>query len=225
MTNNSDAQTIEIELSPSPTRSIIWLHGLGADGNDFAGIVPQLGLPEKAPIRFIFPHAPVQPVSINGGMQMRSWYDIKSLSFEDRADEAGLKESTATVKALIEQEIARGVASEHILLAGFSQGGAVVLYTGLRYHQSLAGIMALSTYLPLPHKTEAERSNENANIPIFMAHGQHDPVIPITLAQQSHEQLQAMGYNVQWHHYPMQHSVSPEEIGDITVFIREALEL
>src|SRR6266699_2356046 len=203
-------EAIEIETGKDPTTSIIWLHGLGADGNDFATIVPELDLPKEA-ARFVFPHAPVQPVTINGGARMRAWYDVSN---DGRQDAAGIRASQAHVEALIARERARGIAPGAIVLAGFSQGGAIALHTGLRHAERLAGILALSTYLPLPDTLKQEASQANRDLPIFMAHGTQDPVIPLSWAARSRDSLTSLGYAVEWHEYPMPHSVCAEEIAD-----------
>ncbi len=212
---------IEIETAGNPSASIIWLHGLGADGNDFAPIVPTLKLP-KAAIRFVFPHAPVQPVTINGGMRMRAWYDITDGAIR-REDEAGVRASQALIEALIAREKERGTEAHRLVLAGFSQGGAIALQTGLRHPDRIAGIMALSTYLPIADKFAAEASKPNQDTPIFMAHGSHDPVIPLARAEQSRGLLQSLGYKVEWREYPMQHSVCPEEVSDISAWLGKVL--
>jgi phospholipase/carboxylesterase len=219
-------QTIEIETAPQPTAAVIWLHGLGADGNDFAPIVPELRLAGAPAIRFVFPHAPMMPVTINNGYVMRAWYDVSFGDLEGttrRADETGVRASQARVNQLIEREIARGVAARHIVIAGFSQGGAIALQTGLRYPQRIAGIMALSTYLPLADRLAAEASAANRDVPIFYTHGTHDPVIPLAMATASHEKLLAAGYAVEWHEYPMQHSVCAEEVAAISAWLVRVL--
>ena len=215
MTGRLDA--VEVSTGEAPEFSVIWLHGLGADGHDFEPIVPALTLP--VPMRFIFPHAPVRPVTINQGMTMRAWYDILALDRFRVEDEAGIRASEADVTALIEAELARGVVARHIFLAGFSQGGAIALHTGLRYAQTLGGIMVLSAYLPLRSSLEAERAAANADTSIFMAHGSNDAVIPEALAVDSTRALEAHGYPVEWHSYPMEHMVCAEEIGDISRWI------
>ena len=212
---------IEIETAKNPSASVVWLHGLGADGNDFAPIVPALKLPEAA-IRFVFPHAPVQPVTINGGMRMRAWYDITDDAIR-REDESGVRASQKLVEALIAREKARGTAANRLVLAGFSQGGAIALQTGLRHSERIAGIMALSTYLPIAEKFPAEASSANREAPIFMAHGSYDPVIPLARAAQSRGLLQSLGYAVEWREYAMPHSVCPEEIADIGVWLGKVL--
>jgi len=223
MTNAPD-NPIEIETGASPSAAVIWLHGLGADGNDFAPIVSELQLPNSLHIRFIFPHAPVQPVTCNGGYAMRSWYDIFSLEDFEHEDEAGLIASRQRLCALIEKENQRGIPTQRIVIMGFSQGGAVALYSGLRHTQPLAGIGALSTYLPL-HKTSHDGySKENQDVPIFMAHGIHDPVVKYEYGKKSCELLQGMGYKVRWKSYAMEHNVCAEEISDIGAWLTECLK-
>ena len=207
--------TVERESGDAPVYSVIWLHGLGADGNDFAPIVPELVSPRWPALRFVFPHAPVRPVTVNGGMPMRAWYDILGFDLLSRQDAAGIRASIAEVEALIAREQARGVPSERIVLAGFSQGGAVALAAGLRHAQRLAGIVALSTYLPLADTLAAERSAANAQVPIFWGHGTQDPVVALQRGLDSRDALEALGYAVQWHAYPMPHSVCAEEIADL----------
>ena len=214
---------IEIETGPNPTHSVIWLHGLGADGNDFAPLVPAMQLPESLAVRFVFPHAPVQPVTINGGMAMRSWYDILEPTLVRREDEAGILASEQAIHTLIEHEIARGIPSENILLAGFSQGCAMTLHTGLRFPKRLAGLIGLSGYLPLADRAAAAFHPANRDTPMFVAHGSHDPVVALERGLASKDLLLAHGYNVQWHTYPMAHSVCPEEVGDIARFMHKAL--
>jgi len=224
MSDLSFETPIEITLGKHPTASVIWLHGLGADGNDFAPVVHELDLPPEIGIRFIFPHAPFQPVTCNGGYVMRAWYDIYSLESIDQEDEAGLLHSRALIETLIAQEIERGIPSTRIILMGFSQGGAVALYTGLRHTQPLAGIGALSTYLPLHDITAAEIQSANAHIPVFIAHGLDDPVVSYRLGRRSLQHLQVLGLTPQWHEYPMQHSICMEELDDISNWILECLE-
>ena len=212
-----------VELGPAEARyAVIWLHGLGADGHDFEPVVPELGLADL-PVRFVFPHAPVRPVTVNAGMPMRAWYDIHSPRIEQTEDEAGIRESQAQLEQLIEREIERGIDSQHIILAGFSQGGAIALQTGLRYPKPLAGILALSTYLPLVASLEIERSEANRTIPIFMAHGRADPIVPLHLAEDSRYFLQQAGYTVEWKVYAMQHQVCLDEISDIGSWLRQHL--
>ena len=219
-------ETIEIETAPNPAAAVIWMHGLGADGNDFAPIVPELALGSLPAVRFIFPHAPMQPVTLNNGQVMRAWYDVSFGDLEGRsrqADEKGVRASQAAIGKLIARENQRGVASRQIVVAGFSQGGAIALEAGMRYPERLAGIMALSTYLPLAAKLEAEASAQNRDVPIFFAHGSHDPVIPLPMAVASRDKLRELGYNVDWHEYPMQHSVCMEEVADISAWLRSTL--
>ena len=212
-------QTVEAGATDDPTGSVIWLHGLGADGHDFEPIVPELALPPALRLRFVFPHAPVRPVTINGGLSMRAWYDILTLDRGGPQDEAGIRASGELLEGLIEHEIERGVPPERIVLAGFSQGGAIALHTALRYPAALAGVVALSTYLPLSDRFEPEvASNPRAQskaLPIFMAHGSYDPVLPLALGTHARDLLAATGYEVEWHDYPMAHAVCAEEIADI----------
>jgi phospholipase/carboxylesterase len=210
---------VELETAPNPRHAVIWLHGLGADGNDFTPIVPQLVDPAWPALRFVFPHAPVRPVTINGGMPMRAWYDIKGMALADKQDEAGIRASIGELEALITREAERGIAAERVLVAGFSQGGAIALAGGIRHAQRLAGVVALSTYLPLGERAAAERSAANAGLPIFMAHGSLDPIVPQALGTLSRDALTALGYAVQWHSYPMAHQVCFEEIADLRAWI------
>ncbi|MCC5859199.1 MAG: alpha/beta hydrolase fold domain-containing protein [Ectothiorhodospiraceae bacterium] len=203
--------------------SVIWLHGLGADGHDFEPIVPELRLPAEHGVRFLFPHAPVRPVTLNAGMAMRAWYDIIALGGNAQQDAAGIRQSARQLEALIQREHERGVPAERIVLAGFSQGGAIALHTGLRHPERLAGIMGLSTYLPLGDTVEAERHSANAQTPIFLAHGSMDPVVPMAMGERSRDGLQAMGYPVEWHDYPMVHQVCMEEIEDISAWLQRVL--
>lgn len=203
--------------SHPPEFSVIWLHGLGADGNDFAPIAQELALP--MPVRFIFPHARTMPVSINNGYVMRAWYDIYALDIAARQDEAGIRQSQAEIESLMTHEITRGILPEHILLAGFSQGGAIALQTALRYPKKLAGVMGLSTYLPLADRLVEERSVANQHLPIFMGHGNSDTVIPLNTASTSRTVLQQAGYHVEWHEYPMAHSVCADELADIRTYL------
>ena len=212
----------------SPTRqpvdaAVIWLHGLGADGHDFAGIVPQLGLPKELAIRFIFPHAPIRPVTINGGMEMRSWYDILALTEMRSINEVELSQSCQQLTDLIADQVAKGIDSKRIVVAGFSQGGAVALSTALRHPEPLAGVMALSTYLPVPGWIEEGKSTANADIPLMMAHGTMDPVVPYSLAQTGRSQLERFGFKVDWYEYPMPHSVCPQQIMDISRWLAAVL--
>jgi len=206
---------IEHETAASPRYSVIWLHGLGADGHDFAPIVPELVAVDWPALRFVFPHAPVRPVTVNGGMPMRAWYDIVGFDLLAQQDEAGIRASIAATEALIARENARGVPDERIFLAGFSQGGAIALAAGLRHASRLAGIVALSTYLPIADTLAAERSAANAAVPIFQAHGSFDPVVVPPRSSASRDLLQGLGYRVDWHSYPMAHAVCAEEIADL----------
>jgi len=206
---------VEIETGPNPDVAVIWLHGLGADGHDFEPIVPELTLPR--PVRFVFPHAPVRPVTINQGMRMRAWYDIFQFGGGPE-DEAGIRASQKLVEGLVAAE-----KGKRIVLAGFSQGGAIVLQTALRFPERLAGVLALSTYLPIAAKLAAERSEANHDLPIFMAHGQYDDIIPIDRARKSRDFLAGLGYKVEWHDYPMPHSVCAPEIDDISRFLKRVL--
>jgi phospholipase/carboxylesterase len=212
-----------IELNPPtdapPNGTVIVLHGLGADGNDFVPLVDHLGLYNEHHVRFIFPHAPRRAVTVNQGMVMRAWYDIQSLKLSDEEDEAGITAAQAMLNDLIEKEEARGVPSHRIFLAGFSQGGAMALYAGLRYPRPLAGILALSTYLPLADRLSAERTLVNQSIPLFQAHGLFDPVVSLYLGQACHERLVTLGYTVEWHTYDMAHVVIPKEIEHIKAFL------
>ena len=217
-------EVIEVETAPKPTTSIIILHGLGADGNDFVPVAHELDLGAVGPVRFVFPHAPTRPVTINGGYVMRAWYDILGLdSPQQREDEDGLRQSQALVEALIAREKARGIPAGRIVLAGFSQGCAMTLMTGLRHDERLAGLVGLSGYLPLAAKAEAERHGANRATPIFLAHGTADPVIPIARARQSRDALIALGHPVEWHEYAMPHSVCAAEIADLNRWLLGAL--
>jgi phospholipase/carboxylesterase len=216
-------ETIDIETGPNPKRSIIILHGLGADGNDFVPIAQELRLDAVGPVRFVFPHAPVMPVTINNGYQMRAWYDILGVDLVRREDEAGLRKSQALVEGLLAREKERGIAADRTVLAGFSQGCAMALLTGLRHKERLAGIVGMSGYLPLAGTTAAERSDANALTPIFMGHGQQDGVIAIDRAIESRDRLRALGYDVEWHEYPMAHSVCMEEIQHLGAWLSKAL--
>jgi phospholipase/carboxylesterase len=214
---------IQIETAPNPTAAVIWLHGLGADGNDFAGLVPELDLAGLAPIRFIFPHAPSIPVTLNGGYVMPAWYDILGTALQRQEDAAGIHKSALQIEALIADQVAKGIAVSRIVLAGFSQGCAMVLHTGLRHPEKLAGIMALSGYLPLAGSVAAERHAANRDTPIFMAHGTMDPMITLDRAEASRDALASLGCKVHWHTYQMPHSVHPSEIADIGRFLKSVL--
>ena len=209
---------IEVETGAEPRAAVIWMHGLGADGHDFEPIVPELDLDGAPPIRFIFPHAPMRPVTINGGMVMRAWYDVMNQSGVRREDVTGVRASQRDIEALIEREKARGIAAAAIVLAGFSQGGAMTLQTGLRYPERLAGLAALSCFLPLADAVGAEASAGNRDVPIFMAHGRSDPMIPLSRGRESRDRLLALGYHIDWREYPIPHSVSAQEIADLFGF-------
>jgi phospholipase/carboxylesterase len=206
--------TEEVTLTPAQpaAASLILLHGLGADGWDFVPIVAELGLPQALPVRFVFPHAPVRPVTVNNGYEMRAWYDITAFTPEGRADAAGLAQSTWRVAAYVKTEMARGVPASRIVLAGFSQGGAVALYAGLRSAERLGGLLALSTYLPFPATLAAEKSPANLDVPILMCHGRMDPIVPISMGHEARDALAVQGYAVEWHEYPMQHEVCAAEL-------------
>jgi phospholipase/carboxylesterase len=218
-------ETVELQTGDAPTASIIWMHGLGADGNDFVPIVNELDLGGAA-IRFVFPHAPMQPVTINNGYVMRAWYDISPGDLEGntrRPDEPGLRASQAAIDLLVEREIDRGTPAARIVLAGFSQGGAMALQAGLRYPERLAGLMVLSSYLALPERAVQEAAPANADTPIFLAHGIHDAVVPHQMGAQSRQRLHDMGHPVEWHEYPMAHTLCLEEVQDISAWLRRVL--
>ena len=214
---------VEIESAPQPTAAVIWLHGLGADGHDFASLVPELDLSGCPPIRFIFPHAPSMPVTVNGGYVMPAWYDILGPNLISQQDAAGIQASERAIVALIAHEVARGIPAEHIVLAGFSQGCAMALHTGLRLPHRLAGIMALSGYLPLVDRLAAERHPANAQTPVFMAHGTQDPVVVLARGEASRDALATLGQPVQWHSYPRPHSLHPRESADISACLAQVL--
>ena len=209
-------ETVEIEPRKHAVGSVIWLHGLGADGHDFEPIVPELRLQDRLPLRFVFPHAPLRPVTLNGGMRMRAWYDIVSLDRRGPQDEAGIRDSAAKLTALIAREQERGVPAGRITVAGFSQGGAIALHTVLRHPERIAGLMALSTWLPLGHTVEGEvignRGSQPRDLPVFMAHGVYDPMLPIGMGRHARDALEAAGFAVEWHEYPMAHAVCTEEV-------------
>jgi phospholipase/carboxylesterase len=215
--------TIDLETAPSPSASIIMLHGLGADGNDFVPFAEEIDLRAIGPLRWVFPHAPMRPVTINAGYVMRAWYDIIGTDLARREDEAGLRASRLEVEALIARDRARGVAASRIVLAGFSQGCAMALMTGLRHAERLAGLAGLSGYLPLAALTPAERSDANALVPIFLAHGSADTMIPLARASASRDALRAMGHAVEWHEYPMPHAVCAEEVRDLQRWLLDVL--
>jgi phospholipase/carboxylesterase len=219
-----DRDAIVMTPATAATASVIWLHGLGADGTDFVPLVPQLRLPDDVAPRFIFPNAPVRPVTVNNGMAMRAWYDIYSREVRDREDAVGIRHSAALVADLIERERAAGISPHRIVLAGFSQGGAIALQAGVRYPQALAGILALSTYLPLAATLAAEASAANQGIPILMCHGSFDPIVPLELARQSCAALSAAGFTPRWLEYPMQHQVCAEEVAAISQWLAQVLK-
>jgi phospholipase/carboxylesterase len=215
----------EITLEPDEpaTATVVLLHGLGADGFDFVPIVEELQLPDALPVRFVFPHAPLRSVTVNAGYVMRAWYDIKAFTPEGRADAAGLAESVGRVNGYLEREIVRGVPASRVVLAGFSQGGAVALSAGLRFGERLAGLLALSTYLPFPARLAAEKSAANVEVPILMCHGRMDPVVPVAMGVEAREVLRAQGYAVEWHEYPMEHEVCPAELDQMAQWLRQVL--
>ncbi len=223
MTHPALLDCVETTTGPNPTRSVIWMHGLGADGHDFAPIVPALDLSGVPATRFVFPHSPVRAVTINNGMKMRAWYDIRVIDLVREEDLQGIRTSASQIASLIARENERGVATENIVLGGFSQGCAMALYTGLRHTERLAGILGLSGYLPDAASLTAERHDANLQTPVFLAHGTHDPVVPIKRAEQTRDALQAAGHAVEWHTYPMPHTVMPAELVDISAFLRRVL--
>jgi len=215
--------SIELDVGPRPDAAVIWLHGLGADGNDFVPIVEEMRLPSSLSIRFVFPHAPVRPVTLNNGFRMRAWYDIAPGDITHRADISGVRASQAQVEALVAREIGRGIAARRIVVAGFSQGGVIALHTGLRHAERLAGIVALSTYVVLPDLLAREASPANRDVPIFMAHGTADPMVRLEWGEAGRRALVAAGYRVEWHTYPMPHSVVWEEIEAVSAFLARVL--
>jgi phospholipase/carboxylesterase len=217
------SECVEIETAANPRHAVIWLHGLGADGHDFEPIVPPLVRPEWPPLRFVFPHAPVTPITLNGGLPMRAWYDIAGFDLAQRQDEAGIRASIVRVASLIAREVERGVPVANVELIGFSQGGAIALAAGLRHADTLAAIVALSTYLPIAEVTAGERHAANAATPIFMGHGAFDPVVPHHLGERSRDRLREWGYHVDWHSYPMAHQVCPQEIVELADFLTGCL--
>ncbi len=224
MKQQHNSSVVVLEPENKATASVIWLHGLGADGYDFYGIVPQLKLPQSSNIRFIFPHAPIRPVTLNQGTNMRAWYDIVEISAGAFEDEAGIRASEKVIATLIEEQENQGVPSEKIVLAGFSQGGVIALQCGLRYSKPLAGIIALSTYLPIAHTLAKESNPANHAIPIFMAHGIADDVLPIAWGRNSRQILNQHQYNVEWHEYSMRHTVCIQELDDIGLFLQQILK-
>ena len=216
-------ECVEVNTGDSPEYAVIWLHGLGADGHDFEPIVPFLGLPANLQVRFVFPHALMRPITINGGAVMRAWYDIIEISTSRGQDEAGINHSADKIRGLLEREVARGIDSSKIVLAGFSQGGAMALHVGLRHPEKLAGIMALSAYLLFPERLAEEHSGANAATPVFVGHGTHDPMVPIALGQAVSAQLKTGRWPVEWHSYPIPHSVSQPEIADVGRWLQARL--
>jgi len=216
-------QSLIIETGDNPTASIIWMHGLGADGHDFEPVVPELGLPQDLPVRFVFPHAPVMPVTLNGGYIMPAWYDIRQSDLGIEHDDEGIRQSARAIRMLIEREEMHGQAPDRIMLAGFSQGAAMALHVGLRQQQPLAGIIALSGYLLQPDELKASVSDAATQTPIFMAHGVYDPVVPYALGDSCHRMLSELGCRVDWHSYPMEHHVCAEEIQLLGSWIKEQL--
>jgi phospholipase/carboxylesterase len=216
-------ETIEVQTGSHPTGTVIWMHGLGADGRDFEPIVPELVHRGERPLRFVFPHATVRPVTINSGQSMRAWYDIAGIDRHTVQDEAGIRASDAAIRALIRRETERGIPTQRVALAGFSQGGAISLFTGTRYPEQLAGIIGLSCYMLLASTFEAERAPANRSTRIFMAHGAYDPIVPPTLGDEAHRLLAAANYEVEWHGYPMPHTVCPEEVAHIATWLRKVL--
>jgi phospholipase/carboxylesterase len=214
---------VTLEPATKPTATVIWLHGLGADGHDFVPIVDELHLPQSLPVRFIFPHARQRPVTINNGFVMRAWYDIKGLGRDGPEDDAGIRESAEVVRDYIAAEVARGIRSTRIVIAGFSQGGAIALHLSVRHAEPLAGVMALSTYLPLRASLEQEATAANRSIPILMCHGTQDPMVPLPMGEWSRDFLTQLGYRVDWRTYPMQHSVCLEEVNDISRWLQDRL--
>jgi len=215
-------ETVEIDSAPGVQASIVWMHGLGADGHDFAPIVPEIRLPRA--VRYVFPHAPMRPVTINNGAVMRAWYDVRGIGGDRREDADGVRTSQASIEALIARERERGIPANRIVLAGFSQGGAMALHTGLRHAERLAGIMALSCFLPVADTVATEASAANRDVPIFMVHGTDDPLIPMARAQGARNILTRLGFTIEWHEYPMAHSVCPQEIRDLTAWLTTVLQ-
>jgi len=220
---NPALQTVEVEPSRPADAAVVLMHGLGADGHDFESLVPQLHLPESPAIRWVFPHAPVRPVTLNGGMRMRAWYDVLAIDREAAEDEAGVRDARDGIQDLVSRERERGIAADRIVLAGFSQGGAVALFTALRAPERLAGVLALSTYMPLASKLEGEAHPANAAVPILMAHGTFDPVVPLFLGEGTSRLLRERGYDVDWRTYPMPHSLCAEEVHDMRDWLLRVL--
>ncbi len=219
----TDLQRVTLEPKGAPDASVIWLHGLGADGHDFEPIVPELHLDPDNGVRFVFPHAPIRPITINGGMEMRGWYDIAEQGLDCKVDEDGIRKSAQAVSALLDHEVESGIDSQRVVLAGFSQGGAIALHLGLRYPHRLAGILALSTYLPLPDVLASEAHSAQQKLPIFIGHGSHDPLVPEALGSRTAQTLERAGYLVEYHTYPIQHSVSADEIRAVSIWLKQQL--
>jgi len=223
LSNRKALETVTVETGPNPTTTILWMHGLGADGHDFEPLVPELLEAGMPALRFVFPHAPVRPVTINNGYQMRAWYDIVGIDRRSAEDFVGIQASADALTDLIRAENARGVANSQIVLAGFSQGGAMALHLATRFPDKLAGVIGLSCYLPLAKEFASERSSANLTTPIFMAHGAQDPVVPFSMGDESRRVLEGTGYRVEWHAYPMPHALCAEEVADIKSFIAKLL--
>ena len=217
-------ETVELDPPRPADAAVVWMHGLGADAHDFESLVPELRLPPPLAVRFVFPNAPVRPVTINGGQRMRAWYDVAGFDRRAPQDERGIRESGEAIFELVRRERERGIAAERILIAGFSQGGAMALFCGLRWPERLGGVVALSTYLPLADTLPAEAHPANAALPVFMAHGSFDPIVPTALGEKSREKLKALGCAVDWHSYPMPHSVCAEEVAELRNFLLSVLE-
>jgi phospholipase/carboxylesterase len=220
----SGPDAVEISTGPNPSAAVIWLHGLGADGHDFEPVVPQLVWPGAPDIRFIFPHAPVRPVTLNNGMAMRAWYDIVSLTGNRDQDQKGIAASVNDTAALVRRECERGIDADRIVVAGFSQGGAIALQLAIRYPEKLAGLIALSTYMLLDHRLENDRHEANKDLPLFVGHGKSDPMVPFMLGEQLAERMRSLGHPVEWHSYPMLHAVCPEEIAHLSGWLRTTLD-
>ena len=213
-----------VETAKDPVASVIWAHGLGADKHDFESIIPMLDLPDNLPVRFIFPNAPIRPITVNGGMEMRGWYDIRSISINEQEDVEGIQASAKILSALVDQQISQGIPASHIVLAGFSQGGAIALYQGLRQAQQLAGIIALSSYLPQPNTLDSAASPHFTKVPVFIGHGNQDPIVPVELGLFTRDLLQQRNMNIQFKMYSMGHSISAEEILDIGYWLKKVLQ-
>jgi phospholipase/carboxylesterase len=221
--SNQALPFVEVNPKSQPKAAVIWLHGLGDSGNGFAPIVPELKLPDELGIRFVFPHAPIRPVTINNGMEMRAWYDITNMDFNNRADSQGVKESADLVADLIEDEIASGIPADKIVLVGFSQGGVVALHLGTRYAKTLGGIMSMSSYMSEPEKLAAEAHPANKDTSIFVAHGTHDDVVPVFMGNAAFKVLESNGYSVTWHEYAMQHNVCMQQLNDVSAWLQQKL--